>query len=95
MHEFIGFVSYTGASLGLTVLLAWPEEGFSARLREGLRSRVPAGVRKVFDCYVCLSPWCALVLSPWYWLVYRELWCLTGVLVAPFLFWCFLREASQ
>jgi hypothetical protein len=95
MKELIGFVSYNAAAMGLTVLLAWPEDGLSARLRERLRRIAPAGFQKVFDCYVCLSPWCALVLSPLYWLVYRDLWCFSGVLVTPFLFWWLLRETSK
>jgi len=52
-------------------------------LRERLRSILPASFQKVFDCYVCLSPWCAAVLSPAYWLAYREMWCFSGVLVTP------------
>ncbi len=84
------------ASMGLTVLIVWPEHGPVATFREAtLRSALSASLAGVLDCYVCLSFWMGLLLSPLWWAWFRESWCLLGCLMPPALFWIVLQFANR
>ena len=93
MHELVGFMCYLLSGMGLTVLVVWPEDGPLAWFRDTVMRRIlrePAG--KLLDCYVCLSFWSGLLISPLFWTTYRELWCWSGPISVPALFWLLLRK---
>ena len=93
MNQLTGLVSLCLSSLGLTVLLVWPERGPSAWVRDSVLRRIlPQAVRPVLDCYVCAGFWSGLLLSPLWWSFYHELWCWTACLMAPALFWLVVRN---
>jgi hypothetical protein len=86
-------LAYLLSSVGLTVLVVWPQDGPAAWVRDRLlRRALPPNAARVLDCYICCGFWCALVLSPLWWWQFRSLWCWTGCLMVPGLFWAFLRE---
>jgi len=86
------FLAYLLASMGLTILIVWPEDGPGSWVRERvLRHLIPAKLSGVLDCYVCTGFWAGLVLSAFWWHLYHEPWIWTGCLMVPALFWIFLR----
>lgn len=93
MEWLTGLLIYLLSSMGLTVLIVWPEHGPSAWLRERVaRPIMPSRAVEVLDCYICMSFWAALALSPVFWWVYRAYWCWMGCLMTPALFWVVLRN---
>lgn len=85
-------LAYLLASMGLTVLVVWPQKGPGAWLRDKLlRSVLPASSTEVLDCYICCSFWCSLLLSPLWWAICGRAWYGTGCLMTPGLFWLLLR----
>lgn len=91
--EFVGIVSYVLCGLGLTILIVWPDGGPSAWLREKVLRRILVGrAGEMLDCYVCFGFWAGLALSPLWWWWYRELWCWTGALMVPAIFWLVLHR---
>jgi hypothetical protein len=93
MEELVPFLAYLLSASGLTVLLVWPQTGPSAWLRERILRRVLIGrLGEFLDCYICSGFWCGLLLSPLWWLFRHQLWCWSGCLAVPFLFWLALRR---
>ncbi len=89
---FDSFLGYLLASIGLTVLIVWPDGGPGSWLREQiLRQLIPSMFRGVLDCYVCMGFWCGLALSGLWWWWYREPWILTGCLMVSGVFWLILN----
>jgi hypothetical protein len=88
MAECAQLAAYLLSTMGLTVLIVWPERGPGAWLRDRLLKRV-LGERlaEALDCYICCGFWCGLALSPAWWLLYRQAWIWTGGLMVSFLFW--------
>ena len=95
MNELVEYVAYLLCSVGLTVLLVWPQTGPGAWVRDRvLRRLLPRRARDVLDCYICLGFWAGLALSPIWWAAEHRLWCWTGCLAVPALFWLVLRPAE-
>lgn len=95
MHDLTNLLAYVLSSMGMTVLLVWPQRGPSAWIRERLLRRgLPTFAAEVLDCYICCSFWCGLLLSPLWWAFNHQLWCWTGCLTAPFLFWALLDRGG-
>ena len=89
-------LAYLLGSMGLTVLIVWPDEGPSAWIRERILRRIlPGKARQILDCYICLSFWTSLMLSPAWWYTCREFWCWFGCLMTPALFWLVLRPGTS
>ena len=79
------------ASVGLTVLIVWPESGPSAWIRDRvLRRLLPAKTGDVLDCYICCGFWAGLILAPIWWWFTRQYWCWAACLMTPALFWMIL-----
>jgi hypothetical protein len=77
--------------MGATVLIVWPQAGPSAWLRDRvLRPLLPKAARDFLDCYICCGFWCGLALSPVWWAFHHSLWCWSGCLSTPCLFWLWL-----
>jgi hypothetical protein len=96
MEEIPNFLAYLLSIMGLTVLIVWPQSGPSAWLRESVLRRVlPRRAREVLDCYICLSFWFGLALSPPFWFADHRLWCWSGCLAVPAIFWLVLRNPSE
>ena len=94
--EFVAFLSYVLSGLGLAVLLVWPQSGPSAWVRERLlRPALGRNMVEILDCYICCGFWSGLALSPVWWLAYRRLWCWSGCLIVPYLFWLSLGNGSS
>lgn len=92
MAQLADWFSYMLSAMGLTVLIVWPQSGPGAYLRErALRRALPARAAGVLDCYICCGFWCGLLLSPIWFAVDRQLWCWSGCLTTPALFWLVLR----
>jgi len=95
MDSLTYLTSFLVASMGLTVLIVWPQEGPGAWVRErALRRVLPGKAKEVLDCYICLGFWSGLVLSPAWWLMCREHWVWGGCLMTPALFWLVLRNPT-
>jgi hypothetical protein len=78
MTELLAFLL---ASMGLTILIVWPQDGPGAWLRENvLRKALPGKGKEMLDCYICSGFWCGLAFSPAWWLMCRERWTLFGCL---------------
>jgi hypothetical protein len=93
MEAFTYFVSLLLSSMGLTILIVWPQDGPGAWMRERLLRPLLSGKAKhVLDCYICLGFWSGLVLSPLWWFFCRQHWVWTGCLMTPCLFWLALHE---
>ena len=92
MEQIANLVSFLLASVGLTVLIVWPQTGPGAWLRESvLRPALGDKAGEVLDCYVCLGFWSGLLLSPiCYWLT-GQYWSWAGCLMVPAVFWWALR----
>ncbi len=87
------FLSFLLSSMGLTILIVWPQDGPGAWVREQvLRHVLPEKAQGVLDCYVCMSFWSGLALSPLWWWMCREYWAWAGCLMTPALFWIILRN---
>ena len=68
MNELAEYLAYLLSSVGLTVLLVWPQTGPGAWVRDRvLRRLLPRRARDVLDCYICLGFWVGLALSPIWW----------------------------
>ena len=94
-EEMACLLSYLLSSMGLTVLIVWPQDGPGAWVREGvLRPALPEKAKGVLDCYVCLGFWSGLALSPVWWSMCREPWTWAGCLMTPALFWIALRSPT-
>jgi hypothetical protein len=92
MGDLPSFLAYLLSAMGLTVLVVWPKTGPWVWLRERLlRPSLPARFREVLDCYICCGFWSGLALSPLWWLSAHRLWCCTGCLMVPCLFWLVLQ----
>lgn len=84
------------ASVGLTVLVVWPESGPAAAIRDRiLRPLLPKAHVGVLDCYICTGFWAGLVLSPIWWIFTSEFWCWFSCLMTPGLFWTLLGNPSS
>lgn len=84
------------SSVGLTVLVVWPENGPMASLRERvLRPMLPTAAREVLDCYICMGFWAGLGLSPIWWAFTRSYWCWSACLMVPGLFWILLGNPAS
>ncbi len=80
-------------SVGLTVVIVWPQDGPGAWTREQvLRRLIPSPWEKLLDCYICLGFWIGLILSPLAWLLWREPWCWAGSLMTSAVFWIVLEK---
>lgn len=92
MLELANWAASVLSAMGLTILIVWPQSGPGALLREKvLRRALPPPAREVLDCYICAAFWCGLLLTP-IWIVFdRHLWCWTGCLTTPIMFWIVLR----
>ena len=96
MNELVALVTLILASMGLTVLIAWPQEGLGAWIREKIFRRIlPRPLRHVLDCYVCLGFWSGLLLSPLWWWMTEQWWCFAACLMTPAVFWWALRERAE
>ncbi|MCE9551795.1 MAG: hypothetical protein K8T91_00230 [Planctomycetes bacterium] len=96
MQDAVHLLTLILSSMGLTVLIVWPQEGLGAALREKLfRPALPQRLRHVLDCYVCLSFWSALLLSLLWWWMTTQWWCLAACLMTPAVFWCVLQERAE
>jgi hypothetical protein len=86
-------LSYLLSSMGLTILIVWPQDGPAAWLREEvLRRALPGKAKEVLDCYICTSFWSGLALSSLWWCMCGQPWTLAGCLMTPTLFWIVLRN---
>lgn len=89
-------ITYVLASIGLTVLVVWPDSGPGAWARESvLRPLLPRAMKHALDCYICFSFWAAMTLTPVWQFIGRDdrLW--LGCLMVPGLFWLTLRPLSS
>lgn len=94
MQSFTYLVSFILTSMGLTVLIVWPEGGPSGWLRERiLRPILPGRAKGVLDCYVCMGFWCGLLLSPLWWWFCGEPWVWTGGLMNTALLWYIVEQS--
>jgi len=83
------------SSIGLTVLIVWPQDGPGAWVRENvLRKALPGKGKEMLDCYVCTGFLGGLALSPLWWLMCRERWTWSGCLMTPAVFWIVLRNPA-
>ena len=81
-------LGYLLASMGLTIVIVWPESGPGAWAREKiLRRLIPARFEKALDCYICMGFWCGLLLSALWWRLYHEPSIWAGCLMVPAAFW--------
>lgn len=88
MEYLTDLTAFLLTSMGLTVLVVWPEHGPSAWLREHLlRRSLPRPAQGVLDCYICAGFWIGLLLSPVWWYLSRAHWAWFGCLMTPALFW--------
>lgn len=95
MHEGVGFLCYLLSSIGLTVIVVWPDKGPAAWIRERIvRFIVPVRLAAALDCYICFGFWSGLALSPLFWWEYRESWCWSGPLITPGMFWVLQRDRA-
>lgn len=84
-------LAYLLSSMGLTILIVWPEDGPGSWVREKvLRPLIPKKMTGVLDCYICTGFWSGLVFSGLWWWWFREPWIWTGCFMVPALFWIFL-----
>jgi hypothetical protein len=84
------------SSMGLTIVIVWPQTGPGAWFREKiLRRLLPGSAKETLDCYICLSFWSGLLLSPLWWYWTREYWSWAGCLMAPALFWLALENPTD
>jgi len=87
----VGLLSYILASVGLTILVVWPEDGPVAWFRETvIRKLLPEKFQGMLDCYICFSVWAGLILSPIWWAMCGEYWCWFGCIITPGIFWVLL-----
>ena len=93
--DAIALTLYVFSSMGLTILLVWPADGVGAWLRERvIRPLLPRVLRKVLDCYICLSVWIALASVPFWWMAgYR--WSGIAWPVVPAVFWLVIRDRES
>jgi len=93
MDSFTYLLAFLLASMGLTVLILWPEGGPSGWFRETvLRRLLPGKSKDVLDCYVCFGFWAGLALSPLWWWWTDQPWCWSGCLMTPSLFWLVMQN---
>jgi hypothetical protein len=96
MESLTYLLSFLMSSMGLTVLIVWPQDGPSAWLRERVLRRVLWGkAGQVLDCYVCLGFWSGLVFSPVWWFAFRQHWAFAGCLMTPAMFWLILFGTNK
>ena len=96
MQSLTQLLSLLLASMGLTILIVWPEGGPGAWFRDRiLRRLLPAAAAQALDCYVCLSFWAGLLLSAIWWHFTGEFWCWAGCLMTPTLCWMVFVNASE
>jgi hypothetical protein len=96
MNELANLLAYLLSSMGLTVLIVWPETGPSAWLREKVARRLlPGRAQEVLDCYVCCGFWTGLLVAAGWWFLYRAYWYWFGCLMVPALFWLALGPADR
>jgi len=96
MDSLTYLAAYLLATMGLTVLIVWPESGPIAWLRDKIvRRLLPCGLDKVLDCYICLSFWCGLGMSYVAWRLRPEYWIWGGCLMSPAVFWMLLRPRGR
>ena len=92
MNELVYFLALLLSSMGLTVLVVWPQTGPSAWVRERiLRRLLPKNTQEVLDCYICFGFWAGFLLSPIWWMLTEQPWSWSGCLMTPALFWLALR----
>ena len=85
-------LSFLLASMGLTIMVVWPQDGPGAWVRERvLRRLLPGKAKEVLDCYICTSYWTGLALSPLWWWMCQGRWAWAGCLMTPPVFWIALR----
>jgi hypothetical protein len=95
MSDFAYLASFLLSSMGLTILIVWPQQGPGAWFREQvLRKALPTAAKDVLDCYICLGFWSGLLLSPAWWLMCRQHWAWGGCLMVPAMFWLVLRNPT-
>ncbi|MBI1374568.1 MAG: hypothetical protein GC159_17765 [Phycisphaera sp.] len=97
MSELAWLVTMLLSTVGLTVLIVWPQNGPTAWLRERvLRRMLPASAAGALDCYICFSFWAGMLLSPLFWRLCEQHWVWFNALATPALFWVTLfgRPAS-
>ncbi len=88
MEQFTEFLSYALASMGLVILVVWPEDGPGAFVRDKLlRKILPKTAHGALDCYICFGFWSGLLLSVPWWFMYRQDWIWFGCLMIPAVFW--------
>jgi hypothetical protein len=96
MGHLAYLLSFLLSSMGLTILVVWPQDGPGAWVRERLlRKGLPGKAEEVLDCYVCTGFWAGLILSPPWWLMGAENWAWAGCLMTPALFWLVLRNPGN
>ena len=96
MQDLAYLASFLLSSMGLTILVVWPESGPGAWVREQvLRPALPSTARGALDCYICLSFFSGLALSPMWWFFCRAFWCWAGCLMTPCVFWLVLRPTGS
>jgi hypothetical protein len=95
MEPLTQLAAFLLASVGLTVLIVWPQEGPGAWLREHLLRRwLPTSAGSLLDCYICCGFWIGLLLAPLWWAICGQEWCWSGCLMVPGLFWMILRPVD-
>jgi hypothetical protein len=96
MESLACLLSLLLSSMGLTVVIVWPQDGPGAWIRENvLRPALPGKAKETLDCYICTSFWAGLLLSPVWWLMCREPWVWSGCFMAPAAFWLALGNPSR
>jgi hypothetical protein len=91
----VNFTAYILTSVGLTVLVVWPETGPLAWLREHVLRRIlPESVSGMLDCYLCFGFWAALVLAPLWWLMDGRLLYFLGCVMTTGIFWMLQRSSG-
>lgn len=88
MTEFIAFIL---SSIGLTVWIVWPEEGFWAIIRHKMQKLLPAHFRTVPDCYICSGFWIGTFLGIVWWPLTGRPFYITGGLMVSAMFWIFMN----
>ncbi len=79
MNKLDALITLLLSTMGIAVLIVWPEAGPSAWLRDRVLRRIlPKSAQVVLDCYICAGFWCGMLLAPIWWWFYRETVVLDG-----------------
>jgi hypothetical protein len=92
LPEMAHLVEFVLATMGLTILVVWPQGGPMGWIRDRIiRPLLPGKTKGVLDCYICFSFWAGVVVSGIWWWIYGESWIWSGPVMVPAVFWVALE----